>query len=265
MDLQLADKAAIVTGGSRGIGKAIALELAREGCAVAIVARGLDALTAAAEEIRAETGATVVPISADTGSDASVGAMVDQVAARLGRIDVLVNSGSAVGSSVAFKLAGITEEAFWEQMNVKVLGYLRCIQHVAPHMIERGWGRIINISGMAARQSLSVIGSTRNVAVVAMSKNVADELGKHGINVTVVHPGATLTEHYAAQMGDLAAQRGITRDEAIRQRFASNSIRTPIEPRHIAHVVAFLASPRSVAINGDVIGVAGGSPGAIYY
>jgi NAD(P)-dependent dehydrogenase (short-subunit alcohol dehydrogenase family) len=265
MDLELRDRVAIVTGGSRGIGKAIAQELAREGCSVAVVARGKDALDAAAAELGEETGAIVVPIPADTASDAAVKAMVAAVADRFGRIDILVNNGAAVGSRVAFKLPDVTQDAFWGEMNVKVLGYLRCMQHVAPHMIERGWGRIINISGMAARTSTSIIGSARNVAVVALTKNAADELGQHGINVTVVHPGGTLTEHYVEQLDEWAKQRGLTRDEAIRQRYANNSIRQPIYPRHIAHVVAFLASPKSVAINGDVIAVAGGSTGAIHY
>ena len=265
MDLELKGRVAIVTGGSRGIGRAIALELAREGCAVALVARGLEALTATADAIAEETGAIVIPVAGDTGQNQPVQAMVAQVAERLGRIDILVNNGAAIGASVAFKLPDVTQEAFWGEMNVKVMGYLRCIQHVAPYMIQQGWGRIINISGMNARTPTSIIGSARNVAVVALAKNVADELGKYGINVTVVHPGATLTEHYAAQIDEAAAQRGITREEALRARFAANSIRTTIEPRHIAHVVAFLASPKSVAINGDVIAVAGGYPGAIHY
>jgi NAD(P)-dependent dehydrogenase (short-subunit alcohol dehydrogenase family) len=265
MDLELRGKVAIVTGGSRGIGKAIARELSREGCAVAIVARGTHALDAAAAEIGGETGETVAAVPADTGDNESVKSMVASVVARFGRIDILVNSGSAVGTSVAFKLPEVTQQAFWGEMNVKVMGYLRCMQQVAPHMIDRGWGRMINISGLAARTPISIIGSARNVAVVALTKNAADELGKDGINVTVVHPGATLTEHYAEQLDEWAAQRGLTREDAIRQRFASNLIRTPIEPRHIAYVVAFLASPKSVAINGDVIAVAGGTPGPIYY
>jgi NAD(P)-dependent dehydrogenase (short-subunit alcohol dehydrogenase family) len=98
-----------------------------------------------------------------------------------------------------------------------------------------------------------------------MSKNVADELGPHGINVTVVHPGGTLTEHYREQMQQPAAERGIPVDAAIRQRFAQSLIRMPVEPHHVAYVVAFLASPKSAAINGDVIAVAGGTPGPIYY
>lgn len=84
-----------------------------------------------------------------------------------------------------------TADLLWDEVNVKVMGYLRCASEVASHMKRQGWGRIINISGMASRNSGNTIGSIRNVGVVAMTKNLADELGPFGINVTVVHPGLT--------------------------------------------------------------------------
>jgi NAD(P)-dependent dehydrogenase (short-subunit alcohol dehydrogenase family) len=265
VDLELRGKAAIVTGGSRGIGKAIARELAREGVSIVIAARGREALEATAAELSDETDMPVTPIVADTSSPASVREMVERAVDVLGGVDILVNSAAEVGSRVAFPLAQLDLDVFRGELNVKVLGALRCIQHVAPHMIRRGWGRIINISGMNARNAGSIIGSTRNVAVVAMTKNAADELGPHGINVTVVHPGLTLTEYYLAQMQELAASRGVPVEDVIKERFATNLLRRPITPRDVAHVVTFLASPRSRAINGDVIPVGGGYGGSIYY
>ena len=265
MDLELRDKAAIVTGGSRGIGKAIARELLGEGARVAIVARGSAALEVTAAELAEETGGEVHSIVADTTDGASVRRMVQLAVQKLGGVHILVNSAAEVGSRVAFRLPDVTESVFHSELDVKVLGALRCIQEVAPHMVRSGWGRIITISGMAARQTNSIIGSTRNAAVVAMSKNIADELGPHGINVTVVHPGGTLTEHYLAQMRSVALERGISVEQAIQERFATNLVRRPVTPQDVAHVVVFLASPKSVAINGDVIAVAGGTPGAIHY
>jgi NAD(P)-dependent dehydrogenase (short-subunit alcohol dehydrogenase family) len=265
MDLELRGKAAIVTGGSRGIGKAIARELAREGVSVVIAARGREALEATAAELGDETDMPVTPIVADTSSTSSVQAMVERAVEVLGGVDILVNCAAEVGSRVAFPLPQVDVDVFRGELNVKVLGALRCIQQVAPHMIRRGWGRIINISGMNARNAGSIIGSTRNVAVVAMTKNVADELGPHGINVTVVHPGLTLTEHYLAQVQELAQSRGVDVDRVIQERFATNLLRRPITPTDVAYVVAFLASPRARAVNGDVIAVGGGYPGAIYY
>jgi len=265
MDLELRGKAAIVTGGSRGIGKAIARELAREGASVVIAARGREALQAAAAEIADETDMPVSAIVADTSRDDSVREMVSEAVDVFGGVDILVNSAAEVGSRVAFPLPEIDVDVFRGELNVKVLGALRCIQHVAPHMIRRGWGRIINISGMNARNADSVIGSARNVALVAMTKNVADELGPHGINVTVVHPGRTLTERYQAQAEAQAAERGVAVDQVIHERFAGNLLGRPVTARDVAYVVTFLASPKATAINGDVIAVAGGYPRAIYY
>jgi NAD(P)-dependent dehydrogenase (short-subunit alcohol dehydrogenase family) len=266
MDLQLDDKFALVTGGSRGLGKAIARGLAAEGTTVAIAARGRAQLEATAMELSAETGMRILPVVADASDDDSVRVMVEKVVAAFGRVDILVNSAAEVGSRVAFKLADITDDQMQGELNVKVLGALRCIQHVAPLMVRNRWGRIINISGLAARQTTnSIIGSTRNVALVALTKNVADELGSHGINVTVVHPGRTLTEYYRAQAQRRAGERGISVEEAISQLFEPNLIGRPITPEDVADVVVFLASPKSVAINGDVIAVAGGVPGVIHY
>ena len=265
MDLELNGKTAIVTGGSRGIGKAIARELAREGVDVAVVARNREALEATAQELAGETGRRFVPIAADTGNEESVQAMVQQAAVELGHLDILVNSAARVGGGPSPNLAEITEEYFWEDMNTKVMGYLRCAREVAPFMQRQGWGRIINISGLAARQSGSAVGSIRNVAVAAMTKNLADELGPSGINVTVVHPGLTRTERTAGIVAEQAARQGITTEEAESRMAQGVSVRRIIDAREIAYVVAFLASPKSVAINGDAIATAGGAGRAIHY
>ena len=266
MDLELSGRAAIVTGGSRGIGRAVARELALEGADVAIVARGREALAATAEELARESGRRVVPIVADTGDDASVRAMVAQAAEALGRIDILVNcAAKAGGQGPVPRLAEITDAAFNDDMNVKVMGYLRCAREVAPHMQRQGWGRIINVSGLAARQAGSTIGSMRNVAVAAMTKNLADELGPHGINVTVVHPGTTRTEATPGVIAARAAAQGVAPEEVERRMADANAIRHLVDAREIAYVVAFLASPKSIAITGDAIAAGGGAPRAIHY
>ncbi|MCX6020894.1 MAG: SDR family oxidoreductase, partial [Chloroflexi bacterium] len=150
-------------------------------------------------------------------------------------------------------------------MNVKVLGYLRCAREVAPFMQAQGWGRIINISGLAARQSGSIIGSMRNVAVSALTKNLADELGPSGINVTVVHPATTRTEKTPGVIAAQAARQGVAEEEIERRMGETNLVRRIIESEEIAYIVAFLASPKSVAINGDAIAAGGGVPRAIHY
>jgi NAD(P)-dependent dehydrogenase (short-subunit alcohol dehydrogenase family) len=266
MDLELEGKTAIITGGSRGIGKAIARQLGLEGVDVALVARGREALEATARELHEETGRRMIPIVADTSSDQAVRVMVGQAAEALGHLDILVNCAAKPGGQAPPpKLADISDEIFWDDVNVKVMGYLRCAREVAPHMIRQGWGRIISISGMAARSTGSIVGSMRNVAVVAMTKNLADELGPHGINVTVVHPATTRTEKTAAVVAERARALGIEPAEVERRMGEGNAIKRLIDAREIAYVVTFLASPKSIAINGDVIAAGGGAGHSIYY
>jgi len=265
MDLELKGKTAIITGGSRGIGKAVGREFGLEGMKVALVARGQEALEETAIELSNETGGEFITIVTDTGKPESVQAMVKEAAEKLGKIDILINSAARVSGAYSPKLLEITEDDFWSDMNTKVMGYLRCAQAVAPYMIEQGWGRIINLSGMAARQSGYSVGSMRNVSVHALSKNLADELGPQGINVTTVHPGMTYTERIPAMLESQAESQGITVEEAEQNMANRNSIHHIVDAREIAYVIAFLASPKSISINGDAIATAGGIPRAIHY
>jgi NAD(P)-dependent dehydrogenase (short-subunit alcohol dehydrogenase family) len=251
VDLELAGKRAIVTGGSRGIGKAIARELAAEGADVGIAARDGRRIADAIAELADVTGRRVVGVSCDTQEDESVRAMVATLAESLGGVDILVNAAAMPGGfAPPPRLPEVTGDALWAEVNTKVMGYLRCAREAAPFMITNGWGRIINISGLAARQTGSIFGSIRNVAVSAMTKNLADELGPYGINVTVVHPGVTRTER--------------TTPEQV-ARPAGNAIGRMVEAQDVAYVVAFLASPKSVGITGDAIACGGGTRGAIHY
>jgi NAD(P)-dependent dehydrogenase (short-subunit alcohol dehydrogenase family) len=260
MDLELTGRRAIVTGGSRGIGLAIGRALAGEGADVALVARGQEALEAAAEAVASSSGRRVIAVAADTGDDASVSAMVERVVAELGGVDILVNAAATAATGAPF-----TDDDLEGEINVKVRGYLRCARAVTPHMLDRGWGRIVNISGLAARSTGSIVGTVRNVAVAAMSKNLADELGPQGINVVVVHPGMTRTERTPDSLAAMAQARGTTVDE-LEQRLESGvSIGRLVTAEEVASVVAFLASPKSVALNGDAVVASGGARGAIHY
>ena len=208
----------------------------------------------------------MVPLVADTGDDDSVRRMVAEAARSLGHIDILVNSAAQPGGSgPPPKIVDLTSQYFWDDVNVKVMGYLRVAREVAPHMIEQGWGRIINISGLAARQSGTIVGSLRNASVVALTKNLADELGPRGINVTVVHPGLTRTERTGPMLEEQARRQGISVEEAERRMAAGNSVRRVIDAREVAYVVAFLASPKAIAINGDTIPAGGGVGRGIFY
>jgi NAD(P)-dependent dehydrogenase (short-subunit alcohol dehydrogenase family) len=266
MDLQLTGKRAIVTGGSRGIGYAVAEALAAEGASVALVARGQAALDEARGRLT-EAGHQAIAVAADTNHDTAVRAMAAQVASELGGIDILVNAAAEPATPTAgrARLADLDDDDLRREVETKVLGYLRCARAAAPHMAAQGWGRIINISGLAARQTGSTFGSIRNVAVAAMTKNLADELGRDGINVTVVHPGMTVTERTPATLTAMATASGSTETEAQASLAARTSIGRLVTAAEVADVVAFLASPRSVAITGDAVAAGGGARNTIYY
>jgi NAD(P)-dependent dehydrogenase (short-subunit alcohol dehydrogenase family) len=252
MDLELTGKRAIVTGGSRGIGRAIALQLAAEGADVVIAARDQAQLRKTAGELSSATGRRVIPVVADTGNEKSVNALIAAAASELGGIDILVNNAALPGGiSTATKIEQIVDEHVLEDLNIKVVGYLRTARAAAPHLIANGWGRIINIGGLAIRRTGRPVATLRNVGVAAITKNLADELGPQGINVTAVHPGATRTER--------------TKRESERELAANVSIGRIVDAVEVAYVVAFLASPKSVSINGDAITTGGGSLGSIYY
>jgi NAD(P)-dependent dehydrogenase (short-subunit alcohol dehydrogenase family) len=267
MDLQLTGKRALVTGGSRGIGKAVARALAAEGVDVALLARDRAQLAIAAAELSTTSGRLIIGVSADTGDqDAVKQAVVEAEQALGGGIDILVNAAAEpAGYAAPLMLAEITGDYFHQQLDIKVLGYLRTAQAIVPGMKSRGWGRIINISGLAARSTGNAVGSIRNVSVAALTKNLADELGSHGINVTVVHPGTTVTERTAALVAHHAQRRNVDAS-LIRAEFdAGNSTGCMVTAEEVADVVAFLASPKSRAINGDAIAVGGGTPKVIHY
>jgi NAD(P)-dependent dehydrogenase (short-subunit alcohol dehydrogenase family) len=145
------------------------------------------------------------------------------------------------------------------------MGYIRCAREVTQDMKTNGWGRIINISGLAARSTGNTVGSIRNVALSALSKNMADELGPSGINVNVVHPGYTRTERTPATVQKKALEQGVSVEEIEIQMASRNSIRHVVEAAEVADVVVFLCSSRSRAINGDSIAVGGGMPNSIHY
>jgi NAD(P)-dependent dehydrogenase (short-subunit alcohol dehydrogenase family) len=266
MDLQLTAKVAVVTGGSRGIGKAIARSLAREGVDVALIARDLAAAEASAAEIASESGRTVRAYRADTGQESEVHAAFAAIVSDFGRIDVLVNNAAKVaGHAPPPTLTTITDDVFWGELNIKVLGYLRCAREVAPIMERQRFGRIINISGLAARWTGSIVGSIRNVSVAALTANLAEELGPYGINVTCVHPGFTRTEKTPDLVERRAAAIGVSPAEMEQRMAENNMIHHMVTAEEVADVVTFLASPRSIAVTGDVIAAGGGSPGVIYY
>lgn len=272
MDLGLKGRNAIVTGGSQGIGKAIARELAREGVNVAIVARGKEALEAAAKELSAETGGRVIGLAADVTSRPQVEAMVAEAAKQLGGLHILVNSGSSPGGSATAigPIETIVDEDLLDDFNTKYMGALRCARALIPHLREQKWGRIINISGANARNAGNLSGGARNGSLVHFTKTLAVQLGRFGITVNCIHPGTTRTERTPRMTAARAAELGITPEEVEKRAYApdsprGNSICRMVDASEVAYVAAFLASEKSWAISGELVVATGGAGQSVYY
>lgn len=262
MDLELKGRVAIVTGGSKGIGKAIAYQLAMEGVDVAICARTFETLKETANLLTKQTGRRIIPIPVDTTKNDQVENMVKTTLAELGRIDILVNNAAVVGGQVQGTLEQAQEQDLIEDLDTKVVGYFRCIKAVAPHMQNQKWGRVISIGGVSARQA--TIYGLRNAAVMHMTKTLSDQLGPDGITLNVVHPGMTRTEGIDQRHSERAEKEGLTLEE-FRSRNSQNvAIRRMIDPQELAYVVAFLASPKAECITGEAIAAGGGALGAVF-
>ena len=196
MDLELEGKTAIVTGASRGIGKAVARELALSGCDVVICARRPEDLELAARELSQETGRKVVGITADTTSTPDVERMIQEAANVLGRIDILVNNAAAPGGIARGPLASISDDDVLDDLNTKVVGYLRCARAVGPYMTDQGWGRIVNIGGLSARNATgsNVSAGIRNACLVNLTNYLSQQLVLSCLTVNLFPPVATPTE-----------------------------------------------------------------------
>ena len=272
MDMGLKGKLALVAGGSRGIGKAIAIDLAREGADVAIAARDYDTLERTASEITELTGRRAVPLTFDAADTARVSRMVDAAASWLGGLHILVNSASYPGGSASAvgPVETVDEDALLADFDVKYVGALRCSKAAIPHLKKRGWGRIINISGTNARRAGNLSGGARNGAMVHMTKTLALQLGAFGITVNCIHPGTTRTERTPTLLAERGAEQGISADEMERRDFAPNSptgnaIGRMVGADEIASLATFLASDKSWAVTGELVVATGGAGNFVYY
>jgi NAD(P)-dependent dehydrogenase (short-subunit alcohol dehydrogenase family) len=254
MDLELAGKTAIVTGGSAGIGLACAQTLAAAGVRVAIVARSADRLAAAAATM---TGA--VPIAADLTEAAEVERVAHEVAAAFdGRIDILVNNaGSAMGGA----FATLPDGAFLSAWTLKLLGYIRMTRAVVPGMIARRDGRIVNIVGGAARTPSPgfLPGSTANAAIINFTRGLSKELAPHNVRINAVSPGSTATERAEKLAEQEAELTGKTIAQVREERTARIPMRRMTQPDEIAAMTALLVSDRVASMTGAEVVIDGGS------
>ena len=272
MDLGLTDKKAFVGGGSRGIGKAIALDLAREGVDVVIASRNIDELEKTAREIEDATGRKIIAMALDVTQRDQVDRVMAEAADKLGGLHILVNSASLPGGSTTATgpIDTVVDEALIGDFDVKYVGALRCARAAIPLLKEQGWGRIINISGGNARNAGNLSGGARNVSLVHMTKTLSNQMGRFGITVNCIHPGTTRTERTPGMLATRAAQLGISAEEVERQDFEpdsprGNAICRMVDAAEVAYLTTYLASDKAWAITGEVIAAGGGTGSAVYY
>lgn len=256
MDLGIDGKVALVTGGSRGIGRACALELAREGASVCIVARDEAKLRVTHAELEA-LGVRAAWVSADLSNEEACRAAVAACEEALGPVDILVNNAGAAGAANVLELSTDLIDA---GLRLKLYGYLRMAQLVVPGMRERGWGRIVNIAGGAGTSPTAgnLPTSLANIGVLNMTRALSDVVSADGVLVNTICPGITVTDRGRELQEGIARARGITIEEA----FAEVGKRVPAgrvaEADEIARVATFLASDACSYVHGSSIYMDGG-------
>jgi 2-hydroxycyclohexanecarboxyl-CoA dehydrogenase len=247
----VSERIAIVTGGARGIGRAIALALAQDGCAVAVGDLRLDEASETAAAVRA-VGARATAVPLDVTDRVSVTVALAEVTATLGPVDVLVNN---AGWDELRPFLD-TDEGFWDRViEINFKGALRMTSATLPGMVERGFGRIVNIGSDAGRvgSSLEAVYAGAKGGVIAFTKTIAREVARSGVTANTVCPGPTRTPLLEGMTGE-----GEAATKLIESLTRAVPMRRLGEPEDVAAAVAFLASDRAGYITGQTLSVSGG-------
>ena len=262
MDLQLQGKTAIVTGGSEGIGKQIALALAKEGVDVAICARRQVVLDETAKAIADATGRKIVPIACDLTDANDAEAFVEKANEALGRINIVVNNaGSAPGGIIET----LTEEDWEQAMQLKFLGYVRVLRYALPLLVKQGGGRVVNLIGNdGVKPSYwEIAPGAANAAGQNITLALAGQYGRDGISFVAVNPGPVNTERWDGLVNAMSRDMDISHEEADQLAPSSIPMGRIAEPEEVANLVAMMASPLMHYVNGTMIEIDGGQEKAL--
>ncbi len=249
MDLGLDGATALVTGASKGIGRACARLLAQEGCSVAINARDASRLGQAAEIDRQETGRRVVPLPGDMSVPGEAERVVQEAIGELGALDILI---TCAGASPGGLIEELTEEHWAVSLGLKFMGYVRSCKAVLPHMRERGRGSIVLVVGNDGLKPSywEVTAGAANAADINFAASMAEQYGRYGVRVNTVNPGPVNTERWDGLEKAFARDKGVDQQRAHELAVSSIPLGRICRPGEVASVVVFLASPRASFVNG---------------
>jgi 3-oxoacyl-[acyl-carrier protein] reductase len=258
MDLGIEGRAAIVTGGSRGIGRETARALLEAGARVAICARTRETLEEARAELEAKSGGKVLAVVADMAVEGDIERLVGETSRHWGGIDILVNN---AGTMYSGRFDALTEAGLRTQLDTKLFGFMRAIRLVAPGMRARRWGRIVNIIGGAGKEpDPYMFGSgMTNSALLNLTKSLSTEFGADNVLVNAVCPGWVDTGLWRRNAAGLASELGAgSEDEARRLAARKNALGRFGRPAELADAIAFLCSERASFITGVSLNIDGG-------
>ncbi len=257
MDLGLKSRVALVAGASRGLGRAVAEELAAEGVSLVLCARNANALAETRDAIMRNTGAPVLAVPADLAVVNDVARVVDSGLENFGRIDILVTN---AGGPPAGKFEHVTREQWEQAVHLTLYSAIELARHVLPGMKERRWGRILNITSIAVKQPVEnlILSNSLRAGVTGFARTLANEVAAAGITVNNILPGYTRTERVEELAGMMAEKQGISRTEFKARWEQEIPMKRLGEPREFAALAAFLVSERASYITGTSIQVDGG-------
>jgi 3-oxoacyl-[acyl-carrier protein] reductase len=257
MDLGLTDQVVLVTAAGRGLGLAIAQELAQEGARIVLSARNAENLAIAASRIATSTGTDIIGIAADGTRTEDVDRLVQTAEERLGPIDILINNSG--GPSTA-DFATLSDADWRAALEVKLMAQIRCARAVFPRMVKRGGGRIVNFAGTHGllAHAYAITAGVVNAGILNLTKALAEQGAASNVLVNAINPGPILTERmdYLTEMK--AKELGVSYDEAREQLVSETLLKRFGTPQEIAATVAFLVSKRASFITGTYINVDGG-------